>query len=63
MKNMTRAERWGTEKQAKTAWLRFYVSFTFDHTIQVGLDVVQMVLYFKTSWSFKVIAPLNGNFI
>ncbi len=29
---------------------------------QVGLDVVQMVCYFKTSQSIRVIAPLNGHF-
>ncbi len=29
---------------------------------QVGWGVVQMVRYFKTSWSIRVIAPLKGHF-
>ncbi len=55
----TWAERWEIEKQAKKACLRlhFYVTFTF-----VGLGVVQMVCYFKTPRSIRLVAPLNRHF-
>ncbi len=33
-----------------------------DFYITLGLGVVQMVRNFKTSWSIRVIAPLNGHF-
>ncbi len=56
-----RAQRLQIEKQAKMACLQFhfYVTFAFE---RVGLSVVQMVRYLKTSWTISVIAPLNGHF-
>ncbi len=55
---------WKIENQAKMACLRlhFLHHIHFCSYYSVGLGVVQMVRYFKTSWSIRVIAPLNRHF-
>ncbi len=51
-------------KKAKAAclWFAFLCHIHLCSYYQVGLGVVQMVRYFKTSLSIRVIAPLNGLF-
>ncbi len=61
IKNMTQDEKAETSKnKLKTVAFLHYIHFCSYYW--VGLCVVQMVLYFKMSWSIRHIVPLNGHF-
>ncbi len=59
-----RAASWEIKKHAKTTCLRllFLNHIYFCSYYRVGLGVVQIVRYFKTSWSITVTAPPNWHF-
>ncbi len=42
--------------------IAFLCHIRFCSYYQAGLGVMQMVRHFKTLWSIRVIAPLNGHF-
>ncbi len=62
MKNMTHSER-AEIFEIETACFRLFLChILFRSYFQVGLGVVQMVCYFKTSQSIRATVPLNEHF-